>query len=78
MLGIYRRRNYRWRSAFWSLPHYTMETVTFGWYTIYYGHICRYCSSWRFGLVGLGSCLVILLSFGRLDCDWFERIQKEK
>ena len=78
MLGICRQqKNYRWLSVARVLPRYVFETVSFGYASIYAGKICRYpLYPWRMSLAGLGTCLVILLSFCYLDCDWISRVQK--
>ncbi len=84
MLGIRRRNRYKWRNNYqWmrtavkALPHFTLETVLFGRYTIYDGKVHKSYYPWKVSLAGLGTCLVILLSFGRLDCNWLQRTREK-
>ena len=64
MLGIYRYRN-RWFKEACALPLCILEVMSLT--------IRKDDLPWLVDLACLGNCLVILLSFGRLECDWIER-----
>ncbi len=74
MLGIYRHRNHHWFREILVLPLCIFEVMSFGYFTIRDGKICRDDFSWITDCACLGTYLVIILSFGRLDCDWIEQI----